>query len=210
MKILFILSSLILSAHLSIALAQTPEDIQIKALQELIYDTKEVKVECSGWVDKLNCISYLKRVQKELTFKAAPYNLTKIVIDELENSAIHMNKVVRLSVFQDFNLQLRKLIPTIHKVDELKVLSRSYSKGYSFRIFCGSTLTPRQCELGLFNFLKSRPEKTYKGKIKKVIITQEDQKLSDKGSLYLAHNNHHPVKYINFQLEQRAPAQIKK
>ena len=203
------LITFILTLSTTAAFASTDSHLaqKIFELEEKIVETKDVKVKCSQWLDKLNCISYLQRFEKEFTFKAARYDLKKIVLDELESSTIHMNKEVRLSVYQNFNKQVYKLVPTIHKIDELKTLSRSYSKDFSFKVFCGASLTAQQCELGLFNFLKSKPKNFNQSKIKKLIITLEDKSLNEKGSLFMSHNNVNPQKYISKQAEDRLPAQ---
>lgn len=181
---------------------------QIQEVEKSILESKDVKVTCSEWIDKLNCLSYLQRFEKEFVFKAGKYGLSKIVLDELESYDIRMNKVARLSVFQNFNKQVRKLVPTIYKIDELKTLSKSYSKNYSFKVFCGASLTAKQCELGLFNFLKSKPKKLNNGKIKKLIITLEDKKLSNEGSLFMSHVNSNPKAFIQSQSEFRTPANL--
>lgn len=203
---LYITLLLSLASTLSLANIDDHLNAKIEELTKKISEEKDISISCSEWVEKTNCISYLERLQKEFSFNASRYGLKRIIIDELENSTIHMNKEVRISVFKDFNKQLAKMIPTIHKIDELKKLSRSYSRDYSFRIFCGASLTAKQCELGLFNFLKSKPKNIANGQIKKVIITQEDKKLSNKGSLFISHQNQNPRKFLKAQSEERMPA----
>lgn len=191
--------------------ANTTEEqlsLKISDLETSLVEEKGVSIKCSQWVEKLNCISYLERAQKLFTFKASRYNLKEIILDELEESKIKMNKSVRISVFQNLNKQMRKLVPSIHKIDELKTLSKSYSKNYSFKVFCGASLNPRECELGLFNFLKSRPKNESNNDIKSVIITQSDKDLSDDGALYIGHNNKNPGKYLSSQIENRTPANL--
>lgn len=205
MKFLITLSLSLVSA-LSFANVDGYLSTKIIDLEKKILEEKDISISCSEWVEKTNCLSYLERFEKEFTFNANKYGLKKIIIDELEDSTIQMNKVVRVSVFKDFNKQLYKIVPTIYKIDELNTLSRSYSKDYSFRIFCGASLTARQCELGLFNFLKSKPKNISKGKVKKVIITKADKDLSEKGSLFISHENKNPKNYIQSQTEERTPA----
>ena len=205
MKLLITLS-LSLASALSFANVDAHLSTKIVELEKKILEEKDISISCSEWVEKANCVSYLERVEKELTFNANKYGLKKIIIDELEESTIQMNKEVRVSVFKDFNSQLYKMVPTIHKIDELRTLSRSYSRDYSFRIFCGASLSAKQCELGLFNFLKSKPKNISKGKVKKVIITKADKDLSEKGSLFISHENKNSKNYIQSQTEERTPA----
>lgn len=207
MKKLIILMLISISS-LAIANEEASLNQKIIDMEATILESKDVKVTCSEWIDKLNCLSYLQRFEKEFVFKAGKYGLTKIVLDELETYDIRMNKVARVSVFENFNKQLRKLVPTIYKIDELKTLSRSYSKNYSFKVFCGASLTARQCELGLFNFLKSKPKSLNNGKIKKLIITLEDRKLSNEGSLFMSHVNSNPKAFIKNQTDTRTPANL--
>lgn len=208
MKIFITLTAIIFSANI-LADAQNALDSlvdnEIKRLQEKLFDKNDIPFTCSQWVQKDLCISYLKRALKEITVDLAQFDLKGIRIDDLDENQVFMNKKVLLSSGSNFNEQINKMYSQFHKVNELRNLSRSYARQFNYSISCSSKLNTHECEMGLFNFLKTKPANYSKDRVKRVIISKSDGDLSIKGNIFISHENQNANKYMEQKVNQMTP-----